>query len=98
MMDWFQMTLYTGLIVNVTKRMNKAPIFPCTFLHQYFLIAYHTQPPLKNLVGWFFSYVDYLISNVHHSFVSFVLGLFPTKCIYRFVELLFLASYWYTLE
>ena len=33
--DWFQMTLYTRVIVNITKRMKKAPVLQCTFLHQY---------------------------------------------------------------
>ena len=35
--DWFQMTLYTRVIVNITKRMKKSPILGCTFLHQYLI-------------------------------------------------------------
>ena len=55
--DLFQTKLYTRVLVNVTKQMNKSSIFRCTFLHQYleFLnISNYTQHPFKNSVGCIF--------------------------------------------
>ena len=52
----------------------------CTFLYQYliFLISHCTQLPFKNVVGWFFSYVDYFIRNMYRSSVIFF-TLVPTQ-------------------
>ena len=40
-----QTTLYTRVLVNTTKRMEKSPILRCTFIHHYlvFLLAHYTQ-------------------------------------------------------
>ena len=43
--DWFQMTLYTWLLVNVTKWINKTPILRCTFLYQY--LDFFNNTPTK---------------------------------------------------
>ena len=34
LVDMSQMTLYTRVLVNITKRMKKTPILRCIFLHQ----------------------------------------------------------------
>ena len=55
-LNWFQTTFYKWVLVNITKRMEKAPILRYTFLHQYlyFLTSHYTQRPFKNSVDYFF--------------------------------------------
>ena len=52
---WFQMTLYTGLLLDIKKWMEKAQILRCTFLHQYlvfFVITVALHPvPIQKLSG-----------------------------------------------
>ena len=53
-LDWLQTKLYTRVLVNVTKRMKKAPILRCIFIHQYlifFKLALYTHNAFKNVVG-----------------------------------------------
>ena len=98
-MDWFQTTLYTRVIVNATRQMKKSPILRCTFFHQYLdfkrICSLHPSP-FQKCSGLKKSYVDYFISNVHHRFVIFFVWFQPKIYIYLFVELSFLASSWYT--
>ena len=61
-------------------------------------IPLHPAPFQKYSGIIIFSYVEYFMSNVHHSFVSFIFGLFPPPQKYLVVELSFLASYWYKFE
>ena len=53
-LDWLQTKLYTRVLVNVTKLMNKAPILRCIFIHQYLIflkLALYTHNAFKNVVG-----------------------------------------------
>ena len=52
---FYQLT--TRVLVNVTKRMEKAPTFLCQYF-EFKKIAHYTQHPFKNAVGYFFNNVD----------------------------------------
>ena len=57
LIDWFHTTLHTWLLVNITKRMEKALILRCTFLQKHLefllIIPLHTSL-FKNVVGCLF--------------------------------------------
>ena len=91
----FQTTPYTLLLLINTKRMKKKNL-RCTFLHQFLyfkLQAHHTHPPFKNVLVYF-SYIYFLMINVHRKF--FILNFFPPpKYIYILIELLIPIFSWY---
>ena len=56
MVDWYQTTLYTRVLVNATNWMKKSPIPRCTFLHQYYIFSldHYTQHPFNLAVGYIY--------------------------------------------
>ena len=92
-LDWFQMTLYKRVLVNITKQMKKAPIWRCIFLYQYLILK--TSPvhlaPILFLVGLGFLTQCRRI-NVHRPFVSFFgFGSYPkTLSLVRTLNFLFI--------
>ena len=56
--NWFQTIINTGVLVNITKRMEKVPILRCTFFHQYLecfeKLAHYNQPTFRKLWGVLF--------------------------------------------
>ena len=91
-LDFLHTTLYTRVIVNFKKRMKKATILRCIFLHQYldFLISPLHPAPFEKFSGIFYfilfpMLVDKRAPPFCHCFFSFQLK----KIIYIFVEILF---------
>ena len=54
-LDWFQATMYTRVLLNVTKLMKKPQILWITFLDQYldFLLSRYTQHTFRKAMGPF---------------------------------------------
>ena len=61
----------------------------CTFIHQFLeeKKSYYTHPPFEDVVGYYFSYYDYFITNVHHSFRRFFVFVPTPKNIYILIDL-----------
>ena len=72
--EWSQITLYTWLLVNTTKRIKKTHfvvhVYPINF---YIFQNYNPMIPssLSKSTVLYFSYVDYWMINMPHSFWSF---------------------------
>ena len=58
--DWFQTTLYTGLLVNIKKWMKITHFFGVhvsQLIFEFFdKLSHYTQQPFKNAVGYYILY------------------------------------------
>ena len=80
------MKLYTRVVVNITKLIKKHPFLGTCFslniwIKQDKIIPLHPDP-FQKCSGYFFSCVDYCMSNAHHSSVSFCFFFNPKTIIF----------------
>ena len=90
-MDWFQKTLYTRVLVNITKLPKQGPILRCTFLHRFLdlILNYPTTSSTHSKIHWdilfYFILFQMLLEKRAPPFCQFVFwfGSNPLKiCIY----------------
>ena len=88
--DWLQTTLYIRVLVITKKRMKKAPIFRCTFLHQYLVINKQNSllhpSPFQKCIGILLKSHCWQ-RNIHYCFVGFVLSGPTPEDIYLLLEI-----------
>ena len=88
--DWFKTSLYTTELVNVIKWMKKnhvaVHIPPSIFGIKLNKLYHYIQHSLKNVVGYIFCIFQCWRINVHHRFVIFLRGLFPTQKLFISLE------------